>query len=41
MTKKTERWLYSIGGVAAVFIALVAVNFILGAIPARLDLTQG
>ena len=41
MTKKTERWLYSIGGVAAVFIALVAVNFILGAIPTRLDLTQG
>ena len=41
MTKKTERWLYSIGGVAAVFIALVAVNFILGAIPARLDLTEG
>ncbi|HKC45043.1 MAG TPA: Gldg family protein [Burkholderiales bacterium] len=41
MTKKTERWLYSIGGVVAVLIALVAVNFILGAIPARLDLTQG
>jgi gliding motility-associatede transport system auxiliary component len=39
--KSTERWLYSIGGVIAVFVALVAVNYILGLAPARLDLTDG
>jgi ABC-type uncharacterized transport system involved in gliding motility auxiliary subunit len=39
--KSTERWLYSIGGVIAVFVALVAVNYILGLTPARIDLTQG
>jgi ABC-type uncharacterized transport system involved in gliding motility auxiliary subunit len=41
MQKGTERWLYSIGGVVAVFIALVAVNFILGTTPVRVDLTEG
>ncbi len=41
MQKSTERWLYSIGGVVAVFIALVALNFILGAVPVRVDLTEG
>jgi ABC-type uncharacterized transport system involved in gliding motility auxiliary subunit len=41
MQKNTERWLYSIGGVVAVFIALVALNFILGVTPVRVDLTEG
>jgi ABC-type uncharacterized transport system involved in gliding motility auxiliary subunit len=41
MSKSTERWLYSIGGVIAVFVAVVAVNYILGLAPARIDLTQG
>jgi ABC-type uncharacterized transport system involved in gliding motility auxiliary subunit len=41
MQRVTERWLYSIGGVVAVFIAIVALNFILGAIPGRIDLTEG
>ena len=41
MSKGTERWLYSIGGVIAVFVAVVAVNFILGLAPGRIDLTQG
>jgi len=41
MHKSTERWLYSIGGVIAVFVALVAVNVILGMVPGRIDLTQG
>jgi ABC-type uncharacterized transport system involved in gliding motility auxiliary subunit len=41
MHKSTARWLYSIGGVVAVFIAIVAVNFILGAVPVRVDLTEG
>jgi ABC-type uncharacterized transport system involved in gliding motility auxiliary subunit len=39
--KSTERWLYSVGGVAAVFVALVALNYILGLVPARIDLTEG
>ena len=41
MTRNTERWLYSIGGVIAVFIAIIAVNFILGMVPGRVDLTEG
>jgi ABC-type uncharacterized transport system involved in gliding motility auxiliary subunit len=41
MQKNTGRWLYSIGGVAAVFVAVVAVNFILGTVPGRVDLTAG
>jgi ABC-type uncharacterized transport system involved in gliding motility auxiliary subunit len=41
MSKSTERWLYSIGGVIAVFVAVVAVNYILGLAPARIDLTEG
>jgi ABC-type uncharacterized transport system involved in gliding motility auxiliary subunit len=41
MNKGTERWLYSIGGVIAVFIAIVAANYILGLAPARIDLTEG
>jgi ABC-type uncharacterized transport system involved in gliding motility auxiliary subunit len=39
--KSTERWLYSVGGVVAVFVALVALNYILGLVPARIDLTEG
>jgi ABC-type uncharacterized transport system involved in gliding motility auxiliary subunit len=41
MKKSTERWVYSIGGVLAVFAGIVALNFILGAVPARVDLTEG
>lgn len=41
MKKNTERWVYSLAGVAAVAAAVVAVNFILGALPARVDLTEG
>ncbi len=41
MQTSTGRWLYSIGGVVAVFIAIVAVNFILGVTPVRIDLTEG
>jgi len=41
MKKNTERWVYSIGGVLAVFAGIVALNFILGAVPARVDLTEG
>jgi ABC-type uncharacterized transport system involved in gliding motility auxiliary subunit len=41
MNKSTGRWLYSIGGVIAVFVAIVAANYILGLAPARIDLTEG
>jgi ABC-type uncharacterized transport system involved in gliding motility auxiliary subunit len=41
MTNNYERWLYSIGGVFAVFVAVVAINFILGAFPVQVDLTDG
>jgi len=41
MGKSMERWLYSIGGVVAVFVALVALNYLLGLAPARIDLTAG
>ncbi len=41
MNKGTERWIYSVGGVIAVFVALLAANFILGLAPVRLDLTAG
>lgn len=41
MKKNTERWVYSVGGVLAVFAGLVALNFILGAVPGRVDLTEG
>lgn len=41
MKKNTERWVYSLGGVAAVLAGLIALNFILGAVPVRVDLTQG
>ena len=41
MSSNQERWLYSIGGVVAVFAALVAANFVLGVFPVRIDLTEG
>jgi ABC-type uncharacterized transport system involved in gliding motility auxiliary subunit len=41
MKKNTERWVYSLAGVAAVAAAVIAINFILGALPARVDLTEG
>jgi ABC-type uncharacterized transport system involved in gliding motility auxiliary subunit len=41
MKKNTERWVYSIGGVLAAFAGVVALNFIFGAVPARVDLTEG
>ena len=41
MKKSSALWLYSVGGVIAVFAGLVALNFILGAVPARIDLTEG
>ncbi len=42
MNKKyLESMLYSAGGVAALFIVLLAANFILGAFNARVDLTDG
>jgi ABC-type uncharacterized transport system involved in gliding motility auxiliary subunit len=41
MQRNTARWLYSIGGVVAVFVAIVALNFILGLVPGRVDLTAG
>lgn len=41
MSGNQERWLYSIGGVVAVFAVLVALNFVLGVFPMRVDLTEG
>src|SRR5215470_1231120 len=41
MKKDYGRWFYSIGGVIAVFVAIVAANFILGAFPVSVDLTRG
>jgi len=39
--KHLEATLYSAGGVAALVVILIAVNFLLGAFNARVDLTQG
>src|SRR5262245_25432545 len=39
--KKHEAFLYSAGGLVAVFAILLLANFLIGALPARLDLTQG
>jgi ABC-type uncharacterized transport system involved in gliding motility auxiliary subunit len=41
MQTNTERWIYSIGGVIAAFIAVIAVNYLLGMVPVRVDLTEG
>ncbi len=39
--KKYETFLYSAGGLVALFVVLLLANFVLGALPARVDLTQG
>jgi ABC-type uncharacterized transport system involved in gliding motility auxiliary subunit len=39
--KKYETFLYSAGGLVAIFAILLLANFVLGAAPARVDLTQG
>jgi ABC-type uncharacterized transport system involved in gliding motility auxiliary subunit len=39
--KKYETFLYSAGGLVAIFVILLLANFVLGALPARIDLTQG
>jgi ABC-type uncharacterized transport system involved in gliding motility auxiliary subunit len=41
MDRRTENFLYSAGGLVAVFVILVLVNIVLGAPRARIDLTQG
>src|SRR6266581_360204 len=41
MHKKTERLLYSAGGLVAAFLILVLLNFVLVAVRGRIDLTQG
>src|SRR5262245_32848359 len=41
MDRKTESLLYSTGGLVAAFVAILLVNFVLGAVRGRIDLTQG
>src|SRR5882724_5813952 len=41
MHKKTENLLYSAGGLVAAALILVLLNFVLGAVRGRMDLTQG
>jgi ABC-type uncharacterized transport system involved in gliding motility auxiliary subunit len=41
MNKRTENFLYSTGGLVAAFVAILLVNFVLGAARSRIDLTQG
>src|SRR5882672_148020 len=41
MSKKTESFFYSTGGIVAAFLAILLVNFVLGAVRGRIDLTQG
>src|SRR5215467_4416991 len=41
MNKKTENFLYSTGGLIAVFLAILLVNFVLGALRGRIDLSEG
>jgi len=41
MDRRTENFLYSGGGLAAVFVIIVLVNLVVGAPRARVDLTQG
>src|SRR5262252_4243181 len=41
MNKKTENFLYSTGGLIAVFLVILLVNFVLGALRGRIDLTEG
>ena len=39
--KKYETFLYSAGGLVALFVILLLVNFVVGVVPVRIDLTQG
>jgi ABC-type uncharacterized transport system involved in gliding motility auxiliary subunit len=41
MNKKTQNFLYSTGGLIAVFLVVLLVNFVLGATRGRVDLTEG
>ena len=41
MNKKTVNFLYSTGGLIAVFLVILLVNFVLGALRGRIDLTEG
>jgi ABC-type uncharacterized transport system involved in gliding motility auxiliary subunit len=41
MFKKYETFIYSAGGLIAIFVILVLLNFVIGARPGRLDLTDG
>src|SRR5436190_20797335 len=41
MHKKTESLLYSAGGLVAAALIIVLLNFVLGAVRGRIDLTQG
>ena len=41
MDKRTRNFLYSSGGLVAVFVIVVLLNLVLGAPRARVDLTQG
>src|SRR5215471_8072875 len=41
MNKKTQNFLYSTGGLIAVFLVVLLVNFVLGAARGRVDLTEG
>ena len=39
--KKYEAFLYSAGGLVAIFVILLLANFVAGVVPVRVDLTQG
>ena len=41
MNRKTQNFLYSTGGLIAVFLVILLVNFVLGALRGRIDLTEG
>jgi ABC-type uncharacterized transport system involved in gliding motility auxiliary subunit len=41
VNRKTQNFLYSTGGLVAVFVAILLVNFVLGALRGRIDLTEG
>src|SRR5215472_1363930 len=41
MNKKTQNFLYSTGGLIAVFLVVLLVNFVLGAFRGTVDLTEG
>src|SRR5215831_11767074 len=41
MNKKTQNFLYSTGGLIAVFAVVLLANFVLGAFRGRVDLTEG